>query len=175
MRRLLTLSLLLLFSADSFAQNYQATIIKSPNVIPPEDNRLKIFLGGSIDMGKSENWQARIEKQLSNYNVVVLNPRREDWNSEWKPISTNKNFRKQVEWELSALEASDIIVMYFAPGSQSPISLLEFGLYAKTDKLIVLCPDGFRRKGNVEIVSEKYNVPTVNTFNELIVELKKLL
>ena len=175
MRRLLTLSLLLLFSADSFAQNYQATIIKSPNVIPPEDNRLKIFLGGSIDMGKSENWQARIEKQLSNYNVVVLNPRREDWNTEWKPISTNKNFRKQVEWELSALEASDIIVMYFAPGSQSPISLLEFGLYAKTDKLIVLCPDGFWRKGNVEIVSEKYNVPTVNTFNELIVELKKLL
>jgi len=175
MKRLLTLSLLLLFSADSFAQNYQATIIKSPNVIPPEDNRLKIFLGGSIDMGKSENWQARIEKQLSNYNVVVLNPRREDWNTEWKPISTNKNFRKQVEWELSALEASDIIVMYFAPDSQSPISLLEFGLYAKTDKLIVLCPDGFWRKGNVEIVSEKYNVPTVNTFNELIVELKKLL
>ena len=63
MKRLLTLSLLLLFSADSFAQNYQATIIKSPNAIPPEDNRLKIFLGGSIDMGKSENWQARIEKQ----------------------------------------------------------------------------------------------------------------
>ncbi|GIT33797.1 MAG: hypothetical protein Ct9H300mP4_01160 [Gammaproteobacteria bacterium] len=90
--------------------------------------------------------RGRIEKQLSNYNVVVLNPRREDWNTEWKPISTNKNFRKQVEWELSALEASDIIVMYFAPGSQSPISLREFGLYAKTDKLIVLCPDGFWKK-----------------------------
>ncbi|GIT33798.1 MAG: hypothetical protein Ct9H300mP4_01170 [Gammaproteobacteria bacterium] len=34
---------------------------------------------------------------------------------------------------------------------------------------------GFGKKGNVEIVSEKYNVPTVNTFNELIVEFKKLL
>ena len=175
MKRLFLISALLLFSADSFAQEYKATIIKSPNVIPTEDSRLKLFLGGSIDMGKSENWQARIEKQLSNYNVIVLNPRRDDWNKEWQPISTDKNFRKQVEWELSALEASDIVVMYFAPGSQSPISLLEFGLYAKTGKLIVLCPDGFWRKGNVDIVSEKYNISTVNTFNELIVELKKLL
>ncbi len=150
-------------------------LIKPPNVIPTEDSRLKLFLGGSIDMGKSENWQARIEKQLSNYNVIVLNPRRDDWNKEWKPVSTDQNFRQQVEWELSALEASDIVVMYFAPGSKSPISLMEFGLYAKTGKLIVLCPDGFWRKGNVDIVSEKYNISTVNTFNELIIELKKLL
>ena len=175
MRKLLLIVPQLLLIGLVFAQDYKATIIKSPNVIPTEDSRLKLFLGGSIDMGKSENWQARIEKQLSNYNVIVLNPRRDDWNKEWKPINTDKNFRKQVEWELSALEASDIVVMYFAPGSQSPISLLEFGLYAKTGKLIVLCPDGFWRKGNVDIVSEKYNISTVNTFNELIVELKKLL
>ena len=175
MRKLLLIVPQLLLIGLVFAQDYKATIIKSPNVIPTEDSRLKLFLGGSIDMGKSENWQARIEKQLSNYSVIVLNPRRDDWNKEWQPISTDMNFRKQVEWELSALEASDIVVMYFAPGSQSPISLLEFGLYAKTGKLIVLCPDGFWRKGNVDIVSEKYNISTVNTFNELIVELKKLL
>ena len=52
---------------------------------------------------------------------------------------------------------------------------MEFGLYAKTGKLLVLCPDGFWRKGNVDIVSEEYNVFTVDTFIELIAELKKLL
>lgn len=167
------LLILTIVSFSTFAQDNKATIIKSPNIIPTEDNRLKIFLGGSIDMGKSEDWQARIGKQLSNCNAIILNPRRDDWNKDWKPISTDKNFRKQVEWELSALEASDIVVMYFAPGSQSPISLMEFGLYAKTGKLIVLCPNGFWRKGNVDIVSEKYNILTVNTFDELIAELKK--
>jgi len=172
MKRLL---ILLLFFGLVFAQDYQATIIKSPNVIPTEDSRLKIFLGGSIDMGKAENWQSRIEIELSSYDVIVLNPRRDDWNKEWKPISTDQNFRQQVEWELAALEASDVIVMYFSPGSKSPISLMEFGLYAKTGKLLVLCPDGFWRKGNVDIVSEEYNVFTVDTFIELITELKKLL
>ena len=40
-------------------------------------------------------------------------------------------FRRQVEWELGALESADVIVMYFAPGTQSPISLLEMGLHAR--------------------------------------------
>ena len=152
------LLIFVIVSFSTFAQEHKATIINSPNVIPTEDSRVKIFLGDSIDMEKSENWQAIIEEQLSNYNVVVLNPRREDWNKEWK---------------LSALESSDIVVMYFAPDSQSPISLSEFGLYAKTGKLIVLCPEGFWRKGNIDIVSEKYNIFEVNTFDELITELKK--
>ena len=172
MIKTMCLLILAVVGFSTFAQDSKATLIKSPNDIPIDDNRLKIFLGGSIDMGKSEDWQAKLEKQLSGYNVIVLNPRRDDWNKEWKPISTDPNFRKQVEWELSALETSDIIVMYFAPGSQSPISLMEFGLYAKTNKLLVLCPDGFWRKGNVDIVAEKYNISMINSFDELMMELK---
>ncbi len=71
------------------------------------------------------------------------------------------------------LEASDVVVMYFIPVSQSPISLLKFGLYAESNKLIVLCPDGFCRKGNVDIVAEKYGVKTVESFEDLVLELKK--
>lgn len=163
---------LILLSISTLAQEKKATIIKSPNEFPIKDNRLKIFLGGSIDMGKSENWQARLEQELSDENVIILNPRRDDWNKDWKPISTDTNFRKQVEWELSALEYSDIIIMYFAPESQSPISLLEFGLYAKTKKLMVVCPDGFWRKGNVDIVSERYQIKTFKTIDKMVLELK---
>lgn len=58
--------------------------------------------------------------------------------------------------------------MYFDPNTQSPISLLELGLHARGGKLIVLCPEGFWRKGNVDIVCEKYNVKQVASFEELI-------
>lgn len=166
------LFIILLSLCVSFTIAQESSIIKSPAELPLNDQRLKIFLGGSIDMGNSENWQEKLEEELSNSNIVLLNPRREDWNKDWQPISTDSNFRVQVEWELEALEFADIIVMYFAPNSQSPISLLEFGLYAKTQKLIVLCPEGFWRKGNVDIVAEKYNVQTVQTFEELISELQ---
>lgn len=171
MRHFLLIFTLIGSIAISFAQ--ESSRIKSPADLPLNDQRIKIFLGGSIDMGNSENWQEKIEQELSTSNVVLLNPRRDDWNKNWKPISTDSNFRIQVEWELEALEFADIIIMYFAPNSQSPISLLEFGLYAKTNKLIVLCPEGFWRKGNVDIVAEKYHVQSVQSFDELILELKK--
>ena len=62
--------------------------------------------------------------------------------------------------------------MYFEPGSKSPISLLEFGMYAKTNKLMVVCPDGFWRKGNVDIVCEKYNIKSFDSFDELVDQIK---
>lgn len=65
--------------------------------------------------------------------------------------------------------------MYFAPGSQSPISLLEFGLYARTNKLMVICPDGFWRKGNVDIMSERYQVETFESLDAMKVALKKVI
>jgi hypothetical protein len=146
------------------AQAQRMNVIKSPQALPNQsDGRLKVFLGGSIDMGKTENWQAELEKSFANQSVILLNPRRDDWNKEWKSVRTDANFRAQVEWELSALEAADIIVMYFAPGSQSPISLLEMGLYARTKKLMIVCPDGFWRKGNVDIVAERYHIDTYPT------------
>jgi len=171
MVRLIILALAFL-NITAGVQGQVATIVKAPSILPTDDARMKIFLGGTIDMGKADNWQAKLEKELSDYNVIILNPRRDDWNKEWKPVSTDKNFREQVEWELSALEYSDIIIMYFAPDSQSPISLLELGMYAKSGKLMVICPEGFWRKGNVDIVCERYKIITFNSFDELLAEIK---
>lgn len=161
-------------SIISSAEAQKMTVITSPNTLPStKDNRIKIFLGGSIDMGKAENWQAKLQQELVSKNVILLNPRRDDWNKDWKPISTDPNFRTQVEWELSALEASDIIIIYFAPNSQSPISLLELGLYAKTNKLMVVCPEGFWRKGNVDIVSKRYKIDTYTSLDSMLISLNK--
>jgi hypothetical protein len=74
---------------------------------------------------------------------------------------------------LTALEAADIIIMYFAPNSQSPISLLELGLHAKTPKLMVICPEGYWRKGNVDIVCERYGIKMYKNLEEMLGALKK--
>jgi hypothetical protein len=42
--------------------------------------------------------------------------------------------------------------MYFSPKTQSPISLLELGKFAGRKDMVVCCPKGFWRKGNVDIV-----------------------
>lgn len=65
--------------------------------------------------------------------------------------------------------------MYFGKDSKSPISLLEMGLYARTGKLLIVCPEGFWRKGNVDITAEKYGVKQFETINDVIIFLKKEL
>ncbi len=144
--------------------------IKAPNPIPPSSYKA-IFLAGSIEMGKADNWQMRLVKALESENVILLNPRRDDWDSSWMQSIDNPKFREQVEWELAAQEWADIIAMYFDPNTKSPITLLELGLFARTGKMIVCCPDGFWRKGNVDIVCNRYGIEQVEAIEDLIVAL----
>lgn len=128
----------------------------------------RIFLAGSIEMGVAENWQDRIVSVLSDRDIVFLNPRRESWDSTWKQSIDNPQFFEQVDWELDSLEKSSHILMYFDPNTKSPISLLELGLFARSYKLIVICPEGFWRKGNVDVVCKRYGVKQLNSLDEFI-------
>ena len=135
----------------------------------------KIFLAGSIELGKAEDWQTRVAKSFEGMNdVFILNPRRDGWDWNTKQSIDDPAFMEQVTWELSALENADLILYYFSPGTQSPISLLEFGLYANTGKMImVCCPEGFWRKGNVDIVCDRYSVPTYENLDYMINDVVK--
>lgn len=130
-----------------------------------------VFLAGSIEQDKAENWQTIAENFFMQYpEVVVLNPRRDSWDSSVKQTAQDARLHQQVSWELYHLSECKCIIMYFDPTTLSPITLLELGLYAKSNKLLVCCPDGFWRKGNVEIVCARYNVPMFNTLLEMLQE-----
>jgi hypothetical protein len=133
-----------------------------------EKNYKKIFLAGTIEMGNSEDWQSKISESLSDKPYTILNPRRVDWDSSWTQEFENPQFYQQVTWELNALDKADIIILYLLPDSKSPISLLELGLYAASGKLLVCCPKGFWRKGNVDIVCERFNIPIYDNIGELL-------
>ena len=144
-------------------------IIKPPHSIMKnsEKNYTKIFLAGTIEMGNSEDWQTKISELLSDKPFTILNPRRVDWDSSWSQEFENPQFYQQVTWELNALDKADIIILYLLPDSKSPI-LLELGLYAASGKLLVCCPKGFWRKGNVDIVCERFNIPIYDNIAELL-------
>ena len=150
-------------------------IYKPPSYIRELDFSKSLFLAGSIEDGKADDWQKEMEEALKDDEGIILNPRREDWDSSWEQTKENPNFKGQVKWELYGLELCKIIVMYFQPGTKSPISLLELGLHAKSEKMIVCCPDGYMKKGNVDIVCEYYGIPVVNTFEELVESVRHIV
>jgi len=146
------------------------------NVITaPESLQIKsfsIFLAGSIEQDKAERWQDRVIEKLSDSPITLLNPRRKKWEASWKQEIKNPHFNKQVNWELDALEKADKILLYFDPNSKSPISLLELGLFAKSGKMLVCCPEGFWRKGNVDIICRRFGIEQFDNLEALIFHLK---
>jgi hypothetical protein len=145
-----------------------ARVIKPPVCLPLDLGAGSVFLAGSIEMGAATNWQRQVEVALDGLSVVILNPRRDAWDAGWVQSIGNPEFREQVEWELEAQERADVIAMYFDPATRAPVTLLELGLFARSGKLVVCCPDGFWRKGNVEIVCARYGVPLVAEFEEFV-------
>jgi len=141
--------------------------IKAPNNFLVDEKEFYIFLAGSIEMGSAEMWQEKIVADLQNYNVTFLNPRRDDWDTSQKHSIKNQYFADQVNWELDALERANLILMYFDPNTKSPISLLELGLHSGSGHIIVCCPDGYWRKGNVEVVCERGLIPMVESIDDL--------
>jgi hypothetical protein len=150
-------------------------VIKPPAPLDFDNGTKAVFLAGSIEMGVAEDWQTQVESALTGERVVILNPRRDAWDSTWEQRIENAQFREQVEWELEAQERATLVIMYFAPATRAPITLLELGLFARSGKLVVCCPEGFWRKGNVDVVCARYGVPTVPDLAALIVEARARL
>ena len=134
-----------------------------------------LFLAGSIEMGRAENWQNTLEQRLENFDITILNPRRDNWNASWEQTINCPQFREQVEWELEGLEKASLIPMYFDPNTRSPITLMELGLFAKDKKIVICCPFGFWRRGNIEVVCNKYDIPLFSNIELWIQEIKNRL
>lgn len=166
-------------SEDIFVQDYDYVVEVRPDLPidskPEDDKRPTVFLAGTIDMGNSENWQKKTIQTLDEtlINCIVYNPRRETW-----PGDNSNEFERQVNWEQDMLEDSDIIFMYIAGTSKSPITLLELGEFLTSGKLIVVCEEDFYRYGNVRIMCERFDIPLYNDYEDglkkLTLELKYL-
>lgn len=145
-----------------------ARILKPPTPLTLAANERSVFLAGSIEMGRAEDWQMTVERALADLPVTILNPRRDEWDATWEQSIDNPPFRGQVEWELEAQERATVIAMYFAPSTRAPITLLELGLFARSGKAIVCCPPGYWRRGNVQVVCARYGVPLVAELEQLV-------
>lgn len=143
------------------------------NLEIPVKTKPIIFLAGSIEMGAAERWQDKTASLFKDTDFIILNPYRNYFDPSWKQTIDNSYFKEQVEWELDGLELADAIIMYFDPNTKSPISLLELGLMASSGKLVAVCPNGFWRKGNVDIVCKRYNIRQFDCIEDAVNLIRK--
>ena len=170
MKRALLHVICLVLVAVSCSTKETAAYMLRPHEELPEDiaadrSFTKIFLAGTIDMGNSRDWQMELHDRFSKMEgrYILFNPRQEHWDA-----SRPGEMGYQVRWELDHLEEADMIIMYILGTSKSPISLLEMGLHAKSDKMHVICEKDFYRYDNVRITCEYYGVPLYNDLENFL-------
>lgn len=149
--------------------------IRPPTPLQMQNLKLPtIFLGGCIELEMDTDWQSQFVKEMQHISGTILNPLRKDWDDSWGPEAANPQFSAQVHWELDAQEIADVVIYRFLPDALAPITLLEMGLFAYKYP-IIYCPQGFWRKGNVDIVCQKYGLPTVDSWEALLGRVKRRL
>jgi len=159
---------------------YIMKVITAPEKFEEYPKIYTIFLAGSIEQGSAVNWQDIVIDTLKYFdNIRVLNPRRTHWDSTWEQTLDNSKFVEQVNWELKGCCIADVVLMYFDPNTKSPISLLELGNLANGSNYgqyqIVCCPDGFWRKGNVELFCKFYDLKFTHTLPEFLDKVMELV
>lgn len=71
------------------------------------------------------------------------------------------------------MDAVDVIAIYFGAEAKAPITLLELGLFARSGKAVVACPEGFWRRGNVQVICEKFGIQLTGSVEELSKAVEK--
>lgn len=131
------------------------------------DDKPYLFLAGSMDLDKVLSWrQEFINCFFETYHFL-------DPTNKLHGSLTNTQMKSHILWELEALELADIVVLNLLPKAKSPISLVELGLYAKSGKLIVICPENFYQKRYVKTLCEYYKVPLYSSLDIFIINLRK--
>ncbi|THC89574.1 hypothetical protein EYZ11_010983 [Aspergillus tanneri] len=137
---------------------------------------ISIFLAGTTSKVDTNDWRELLCASLSNIPITIYNPYRADWDSSWREDIDFPPYRQQVEWELDKQDKADVVVIYFHPATQAPISLLELGICARVPrKAIVVCPEGYWKRGNVQIVCKKFGVEMVDDVDRLRAVIVKRL
>lgn len=151
-------------------------IIK-PNSENQEPQGIRVFLAGSIEMGKAKDWQDSTANLFYDIeNVTFYNPLRENWDSSWSQDQKNPQFNYQVNWELNSIDNSHIVFFNILPDTQSPITLMELGYCAATKhRVVVCCPEGFWKKGNVDIISTRSNIQVYEDYDKAVGALRTLI
>jgi nucleoside 2-deoxyribosyltransferase len=133
---------------------------------------IKIFFAGSIDNGMTEEWQDKLFRDINDTpteaelkkDIVCFNPRRKNWSK----LEEDK-LTEQIEWELNHIDVADLVVVYFADDSYSPITMLELGtLLARHKNIVIYCSPKFYRYRNIRVTSERYGYSVCETYEEFL-------
>lgn len=113
---------------------------------PSSFSKPSIFLAGGIT--GCENWQVQMVNLLAGTNLILVNPRRENFD-----IGDSGKTLQQIEWEHLMLRRCDGILFWFSKETIQPIVLFELGAHLQTvgKPIFIGMNPEYQRRVDVEV------------------------
>ena len=157
-------------------------VLEMGEPIPPgSDDAIKILLVGteSVDGPGVEgtyDWQSKFAQGIASIAnpddglIMFKNAKYLIINSKYIPVITpdpmipeNTELFNKYNWILEMANASDIIFCNILKKTTSPIPLMEFGLFATSQKLVMRCPETYPYFQLVKLICERSNIPLLQS------------
>ncbi len=143
--------------------------IESPQIYKPFNGEKSLFIAGGIS--GCEIWQDDFVKVLSDTDLILINPRRKDYDFKNPALEF-----EQIQWEYNHLQMVDATSFWFPPQTLCPIALFELGKKSVIDKplFIGVHPDYLRKRDiEFQISLERPDVKIVHTLEDLAKQIKE--
>jgi len=126
-------------------------------------------------ISSTPDWQENLVKMLSGEDLVIFNPRRNDFDSSNKEME-----EEQITWEHFHLIKADAISFWFTPQTFCPITLFELGTVCHKNpnqKIFVGCDPAYARIRDVRIQLRLRNpeIQVVESLESLNIQIKDWL
>ena len=157
-------------------------VLEMGEPIPPgSDDAIKILLVGteSVDGPGVEgtyDWQSKFAQGIASIAnpddglIMFKNAKYLIINSKYIPVITpdpmipeNTELFNKYNWILEMANVSDIIFCNILKKTTSPIPLMEFGLFATSQKLVMRCPETYPYFQLVKLICERSNIPLLQS------------
>lgn len=156
--------------------------IKAPvhfNVVNHAMTRPSLFMAGGIS--NCPDWQVEIADKLDNEELIVFNPRRDDFD-----ILDPAMEKEQIQWEHRYLREANAVLFWFPSETLCPITLFELGVTLErvnlmwTDipqRIFIGTDPKYKRRRNVEIQTSLVlpGINIVDSIDELVSQVKRWL
>lgn len=146
--------------------------IKCPEILNPKQKGQRVFLAGGIT--GCPNWQAEIVEKLKFHDIVLVNPRRDDFDYNDPNMAWG-----QIEWEFNHLQKCDVILFWFPEETLCPITLFELGKFHMNPdyEVVVGCHPNYARKFDVvtQLDIAGKDLKVVFSIPDLVEQLESIL
>ena len=162
-------------------------VIEMGEQLPPgTEDAIKILLVGteSIDnttvnptgQPSTYDWQSKFAQGTASIAnpqdglIMFKNTKYVIINAKYIPVMTpdiaapgNQELVNKYNWILEMANCADIIFCNILKKTTSPIPLMEFGLFATSQKLVVRCPETYQYFQLVKLICERSNIPLLQS------------